>query len=114
MIILQIFSDNIGKKSEPQITVCLQGVNWTRVTFKPDLAKFHMTHLDDDVIDLMRKRVLDMAGFLGMTVQVVFNGRMFQQSRNFGDYVYCYIIGAARDRGEEKLPWSVIVLIHQF
>ncbi|WVZ57672.1 hypothetical protein U9M48_008028 [Paspalum notatum var. saurae] len=67
-----IFSENMGKKSEPQITVCLQGVDWTRIIFKPDLAKFHMTHLDDDVIALMRKRVLDMAGLLGITVQFSF------------------------------------------
>ena len=46
----------MGKKSEPQVTVCLQGVNWTRVAFKPDLAKFNMTHLDDDVAALTRKK----------------------------------------------------------
>ena len=46
----------MGKKSEPQVTFCLQGVNWTRVAFKPDLAKFNMTHLDDDVAALTRKK----------------------------------------------------------
>ena len=45
---LQVFSENMGKKSEPQVTVCLQGVNWTR-TFKPDLVKLNMTHPDNDV-----------------------------------------------------------------
>ena len=50
------FSENVGKKSEPQVTFCLQGVNWTRVAFKPDLAKFNMTHLDDDVAALMREK----------------------------------------------------------
>ena len=55
-LFLQVFSENVGKKSEPQVTVCLQGVNWTRVAFKPDLAKFNMTHLDDDVAALTRKK----------------------------------------------------------
>ncbi|KAG2566857.1 hypothetical protein PVAP13_7NG237517 [Panicum virgatum] len=44
----EVFSENMGKKSEPQVTVCLQGVNWTR-TFKPDLVKLNMTHPDNDV-----------------------------------------------------------------
>ena len=48
--ILQIFSKNMGKKSEPEITTSLLGANWTMITFRPDLTKFHMTHLDDDVM----------------------------------------------------------------
>jgi len=51
--ILQIFSKNMGKKSEPEITTSLLGANWTMITFRPDLTKFHMTHLDDDVMALM-------------------------------------------------------------
>jgi DNA topoisomerase-2 len=92
----------MGKKSEPQIKVCLQGVNWTRITFKPDLAKFHMTHLDGDDMVLIKKRVVDMDGFLGVTVQVV-----FQRLKNFPDYVFCYITSATIDR-KEKLPRFVI------
>ncbi|CAN6287330.1 unnamed protein product [Urochloa humidicola] len=96
----QIFSENMGKKTEPQVTVCLQGVNWTRITFKPDLAKFHMTHIDDDAIALMRKRVVDMVAFLGMTVQVVFNGQRIQRLESFSDYVFAYIKAALKEREE--------------
>ncbi|CAL5084941.1 unnamed protein product [Urochloa decumbens] len=99
----QIFSGNMGKKSEPRITVCLQGVNWTKIIFKPDLAKFHMTHLDEDAIALIRKRVVDVASFLGTTVQVVFNGQRIQGLKNFPDYVLCYISSASIER-DERLP----------
>lgn len=34
----------------------------TKVTFKPDLRRFGMTHLDDDIIALLKKRVYDIAG----------------------------------------------------
>lgn len=44
--------------------------NWTRVTFKPDLAKFGMSELEADTVALMRKRVYDMAGILGKGVKV--------------------------------------------
>lgn len=36
--------------------------DFTRVTFKPDLSKFGMTHLTKDMVDIMTRRVYDMAG----------------------------------------------------
>ncbi|KAI4341168.1 hypothetical protein MLD38_025925 [Melastoma candidum] len=63
-------SSPMGEKSNPVITKCKEGGNWTKVSFKPDLGKFSMTHLEDDVVALMKKRVVDMAGCLGKTVKV--------------------------------------------
>ncbi|CAL4935071.1 unnamed protein product [Urochloa decumbens] len=91
---------NMGKKSEPQITVCLQGGNWTRITFKPDLAKFNMTRIDDDAIALMRKRVVDMVAFVGTTVQVVSNGQRIHGAKSFSSYVFAYLKAASKERGE--------------
>ena len=102
---MQVFSENMGKKSEPQITKCKQGENWTRVTFKPDLAKFNMTHLEDDVVALMRKRVVDMAGTLGKTVKVELDGQRVP-IKSFCDYVDLYMKSANCDR-----PDKMFVLI---
>ena len=66
---LQVFSDNMSKKTEPKITSCKPSDNWTSITFKPDLAKFGMETLENDAVMLMRKRVFDMAGVLGKTVK---------------------------------------------
>lgn len=99
---MQIFSENMGKKSEPQITKCKQGENWTKVTFKPDLAKFNMTHLEDDVVALMRKRVVDMAGTLGKTVKVELDGQRVP-IKSFSDYVDLYIKSANKcDRSDNS------------
>lgn len=38
------------------------GEDFTRVTFKPDLSKFKMTELDDDIVALMSRRAYDVAG----------------------------------------------------
>ncbi|KAL5207162.1 hypothetical protein ABZP36_031597 [Zizania latifolia] len=96
----QVFSENMGKKSDPQITKCKQGENWTKVTFKPDLAKFNMTHLEDDVVALMRKRVVDMAGTLGRTVKVELDCQKVPV-HSFLDYVKMYIKSASKDRVDE-------------
>ncbi|XP_052301590.1 DNA topoisomerase 2 isoform X2 [Populus trichocarpa] len=96
----QVFSNNMGKKSEPMITKCKEGENWTKVTFKPDLAKFSMTHLEEDVVALMKKRVVDIAGCLGKTVKVELNGSRVPV-KSFQDYVYMYL-NSASEPGSER------------
>ncbi|XP_068647207.1 DNA topoisomerase 2-like [Aristolochia californica] len=98
----QVFSNNMGNKSEPVITKCKQNDKWTKVTFKPDLAKFNMTHLEDDVVALMKKRVVDLAGTLGKTVKVELNGQRVPV-KSFQDYVNLYLKSANKSR-EEELP----------
>lgn len=36
--------------------------DFTKVSFKPDLAKFKMTHLDKDTVAIMTRRAYDLAG----------------------------------------------------
>ena len=48
-------------KREPEI-VAYKGEDFTQITFKPDLAKFGMQEIDDDLEALLKKRVYDMAG----------------------------------------------------
>ncbi|KAF7085410.1 hypothetical protein CFC21_088844 [Triticum aestivum] len=92
----QVFSENMGKKSEPEIKKCKQSENWTKVTFKPDLEKFKMTELEADVVALMMKRVVDMAGTLGKTVKVELNGEKVAV-KSFSDYVQLYIDSASKE-----------------
>ncbi|PSS09980.1 DNA topoisomerase [Actinidia chinensis var. chinensis] len=116
----QIFSNNMGKKSEPIITKCKEGENWTKVSFKPDLAKFNMTHLEDDVVALMKKRVIDIAGCLGKTVKVELNGQR-APVKSFLDYVSLYLQSASKARPDplpritEKVNerWEICVSISE-
>ncbi|XP_076941033.1 DNA topoisomerase 2-like [Bidens hawaiensis] len=86
----QVFSNNMGKKAEPTITKCKNNENWTMVTFKPDLAKFGMECLEADVVALMKKRVVDLAGCLGKTVKVELDGKRVPP-KTFEDYVKLYL-----------------------
>ncbi|GBG92399.1 hypothetical protein CBR_g55332 [Chara braunii] len=100
----QVFSENMGKKSDPKITTCKASENWTRVTFKPDLAKFGMDTLEHDVVALMSKRVLDVAGVLGKSVKVELNGTRLP-IKSFSDYVGMYLDASEKNSGTEvKLP----------
>jgi DNA topoisomerase-2 len=46
----QVFSNNMSTTGAPVISKCKKTDNWTCITFKPDLAKFGMTHLEDDTV----------------------------------------------------------------
>lgn len=115
---VKVFSNNMGKKSEPTITKCKAGENWTKVSFKPDLAKFNMTHLEDDVVALMKKRVVDLAGCLGKSVKVELNGQRVPV-KSFLDYVNLYLQSASKSR-PDSLPrfldklYSVIQILAFF
>ena len=64
--------------------------DFTCVTFRPDLKRFGMEHLDDDIISLMTKRVFDMAGCTPASVKVKLNGKMID-IKNFNSYVDLYL-----------------------
>ncbi|KAJ7982233.1 DNA topoisomerase 2 [Quillaja saponaria] len=98
----QVFSNNMGKKSEPAIKPCKKGENWTKVSFKPDLAKFKMSYLEEDVVALMKKRVMDMAGCLGKSVKVELNGCRIPVD-SFSKYAELYLNSAQKSR-TEPLP----------
>ena len=49
-------------RSEPDIRTNSKKEEFTKITFKPDLARFHMTTIDNDFEALLKKRVHDLAG----------------------------------------------------
>ncbi|RWW20128.1 hypothetical protein GW17_00015772 [Ensete ventricosum] len=100
------------KKSDPSITKCKEGENWTKVTFRPDLAKFNMTRLEEDVVALMKKRVVDLAGTLGKSVKVELNGQRIP-IKTFSDYVNLYLQSASKSRTEPLPRWEICVSLSE-
>lgn len=59
----QVFEDNMGKVNKPKIVEAKgKDKDFTRITFTPDLEKFGMTELDDDIVAILSRRVYDVAG----------------------------------------------------
>jgi DNA topoisomerase-2 len=88
----QEFSDNMRKIHPPKITAN-KGNDYVCVTFYPDLARFKMTSLDEDIVSLMTKRVYDIAAsccFLsGNKLNVYLNNQKIVL-KNFSDYLALY------------------------
>lgn len=92
----QTWGNNMGKASEPRIKE-YYGEDFTKVTFSPDLSKFKMQSLDEDIVSLMSRRAYDVAAS-SKGVKVYLNGTRIP-IKNFKDYVDLYIRGKEDDNG---------------
>ena len=86
----QVFKNNMSVIGDPTISeFSPDAFDYTSVTFEPDLKKFNMKRLDDDICALFKKRVYDLAGCSPSNVNVYFNGKKVQV-KNFQTYVDLY------------------------
>ena len=97
----QKFYDNMLKFNEPKIED-YNKEDFTCITFEPDLPRFGMTELDDDIVALFEKRVFDMAGITPKTVSVYLNGKKLKV-KNFEDYIHMYL-DASKEEDEMDPP----------
>ncbi len=88
----QEFSNNMGKVNPPTITKSAGGSDFTCITFYPDLPRFKMDCLDEDIVSLLSKRVYDIAGTntsTGSKLTVVLNGSKIDH-KTFESYMSIY------------------------
>ncbi|VDM95380.1 unnamed protein product [Thelazia callipaeda] len=112
----QTWVNNMTKNGEPTITSSAKE-DFTRVTFRPDLEKFKMTELDDDIVGLMCRRAYDIAGST-RGVKVFLNNRQIPV-QGFKQYVEQYVNKYVDSNGEAykivyelvNLRWEVALTI---
>ena len=99
----QVWTNNMAQKREPTIRENVKTVDYTKVSFKPDLRKFGMECLDADIVALLTKRVYDIAGTSGGKYRVLLNGAE-APAKDFQAYVALYL----RTKGQEEVPLPAI------
>ncbi|KAG0028757.1 DNA topoisomerase 2 [Podila clonocystis] len=95
LIYKQVFSKNMSVTGKPKITNMKKPDEYTRISFKPDVARFNMEGIDDDLEALLKKRTYDMAGCV-KGVKVFLNGERIK-IKSFKEYIDMYM-----PEGEEK------------
>jgi DNA topoisomerase II len=113
----QRFLENLSIIEKPTITKVKTTKPYTRVSFKPDYARFGIINLSSDMISLLKKRVYDVAALTDSTskVKMIYNKEVLPV-KNFQQYVDLYIGKKDGDIGKrvyEKLNdrWEVAVSI---
>lgn len=97
---VQTFSRNMSDKSKPKITENKKEENYTLISFKPDLKRFGMEVLDEDLVSLLSKRVYDMAG-ITKGIKVYLNGKKVTVT-SFKAYVGMFTNGLNEVTSDKK------------
>lgn len=95
----------MSKKGKPVITKTSKDESFTQITFKPDLKKFGMTHIDDDLDALLKKRVHDLAGCV-KGVNVSLNGTRLK-IKDFKAYIELYLNSVAGNPDEATTEGAI-------
>jgi DNA topoisomerase II len=104
---MQTHYDNMTRKDKAKVTN-LKTANpktYTSISFVPDLTRFGLTELTDDIVNLFRKRVYDIAACCGNKIKVYLDDKLIKEN-NFKSYVNMYyeegkvIYEQANDRWE--------------
>ncbi|EJS41976.1 top2p [Saccharomyces arboricola H-6] len=93
---IQKWEKNMSICNPPKITSYKKGPSYTKVTFRPDLSRFGMESLDNDILGVMRRRVYDINGSV-RGINVYLNGK-FLKIRNFKNYVELYLKSLEKKR----------------
>lgn len=95
----QTWTENMASMGKAIIKDTKSQDDYTKVTFKPDFAKFGLEGLDDDHVALFTRRVYDMCGTV-QGVKVWLNGTRIPIN-NFKKYIELYTKAIKDERGEE-------------
>lgn len=110
---VQKWEKNMSVCHPPKITSYKKGPSYTKVSFKPDLSRFNMTSLDNDILGVMRRRVYDINGSV-RDISVYLNGKSLK-IRNFKNYVELYMKSLEKkkklDAGEDASDQSNVPTI---
>lgn len=106
----QTWTNNMLKVQKPSITAVKNKKEYTKVTFMPDLAKFNMDVLDDQILAVMRRRVYDLCGTV-KDCNIFLNGNKLKV-RNFKDYVEMYV-KAIQNRTPLASLGGYVPLVHE-
>lgn len=83
----QEFTENMGKRTKAKVTD-YKSKSYTQITFYPDLKRFGLTELSDDIVGLFKKRAYDIAG-LGEKLKVFYNDKKIE-TNSFKKYITLY------------------------
>ena len=87
----QEFKHHLDEICKPVITKCKSAKPYTKITFRPDYAKFGIPEgLSEDLLALLRKRVYDISAITDKQIKVKYNGQVIPV-KNFQQYIDLYI-----------------------
>lgn len=102
----QFYKNNLSFRSKP-IVKNYNGKGYVRVTFQPDLDYFKLKELNEDIVNLMRRRVYDLS-FLAINKKIFLNNNEIQIN-SFEKYVDLFGSDDIKIKEYYGERWKVII-----
>lgn len=108
----QTFENNLSKKNKPKITNLDDDDKavkepYTKIVFEPDLEKFGLSEMTEDIISHFYKRVIDIAANTPKDVSVSFNGKKIP-IRTFDKYCNMYLEDLNETEEKPEFVYSAV------
>jgi DNA topoisomerase-2 len=85
---VQTFENNLSKISKPTISKYSDKVvGGVKITIYPDFTKFKTTNFSNDMISLLKRRVVDLIGLCKKDINIWLDGHMIKKSDDFESYL---------------------------
>jgi DNA topoisomerase-2 len=108
---VQVFENNMKIKHPPEITKC-SAKPYTQIDFSPDLERFGIDKIDEDTLQLMKKRVIDITACTNKNVSVFLNDKKIE-CKTLEKYVSYYLDDSIEKVYEEVSDrWEVVIAIN--
>ena len=109
---VQEFSTNLNVIGKPKITKC-GSKPMTRVSFKPDYARFGIEGLTPDMLSLLKKRVYDISAVTDKSIKVLYNATPVPV-KTFQQYIDLYIgpkseTARVYEQGDNRWEYAVCI-----
>ena len=108
---VQVFENNMNIKNKPTITK-FTGKPYTQIDFSPDLDRFGIESIDNDTLEIMKKRVIDICACTNKNVSVFLNEKKLE-CKTLEKYVNYYLDGDVEKVYEEVNDrWEVVLAVN--
>ena len=108
----QVFKGNMKCIQKPKITDC-SGKPYTKITWTSDFNRFGIENYSDDMINLMIRRVYDIAGITDKSISVYLNKKKLSV-KSFLDYSKMYLTDETivyEELSDNGIPWKIGVTL---
>ena len=105
----QHFHENMKQVDDPIIKK-FTGKPYTKITWKTDFDRFGITGFTNDMVDLMKRRVHDIAGVTDSKVSVFYNGKKINV-KSFQDYIELYPSSTPKIYANLSERWEIGVCV---
>jgi DNA topoisomerase-2 len=112
---VQEFKNNLDEICTPKITKATTAKPYTKVSFRPDYARFGIENITPEMRCLFEKRIYDIAAVTDKSVKVKYNGNVIAV-KHFQQYIDLYIGAKGETKRIYESPdprWEYVVSLSQ-